>query len=70
MDALSHLLSERLTSSHRLRTIELGVSDGGTIAWLHANGAVEEETLKGERMIFKVRLSDVDFARFQARPLA
>ena len=70
MDALSHLLSERLTSSHRLRTIELGVSDGGTIAWLHANGAVEEETLKGERMILKVRLSDVDFARFQARTFA
>ena len=32
-----------------------------------ANGAVEAELLKGERLTLKVRLSDIDFARFQAR---
>lgn len=67
IDALCQLLSHRLTSAHRLRAIELGAADGAAIAWLHANGAVEEETLKGERLSLKVRLSDVDFARFQAR---
>jgi GTP-binding protein HflX len=67
VDALALHLSGRLTSSHRLRLIELGMADGAAIAWLHANGTVEEERLNGERLMLKVRLSDVDFARFQAR---
>lgn len=67
VDALAQHLSGRLTSAHRIREIELGMADGAAIAWLHANGTVEEETLSGERLTLKVRLSDVDFARFQAR---
>lgn len=70
VDGLSQMLSARLTSSHRLRIIALNVSEGGAIAWLHANGAVQAETLKGERLTLKVRLSDIDFARFQARSFA
>ena len=64
---LSKALSDRLTSAHRLRQIELGMADGAAIAWLHANGAVESESLKFEHIMLKVRLSDIDFARFQAR---
>jgi len=67
VDALAQHLSGRLTSAHRIREIELGMVDGAAIAWLHANGTVEKETLNGERLTLKVRLSDVDFARFQAR---
>lgn len=67
VDALAQHLSGGLTSAHRIREIELGMADGAAIAWLHANGTVEEETLSGERLTLKVRLSDVDFARFQAR---
>lgn len=67
VDELCTLLSARLTSAHRLRTIQLGMADGAAIAWLHANGDVLAESRKGERMTFKVRLSDADFARFQAR---
>lgn len=67
VDALAQHLSDRLTSAHRIREIELGMVDGAAIAWLHANGTVEKETLNGERLTLKVRLSDVDFARFQAR---
>jgi GTP-binding protein HflX len=67
VDALARRLSDRLTSSHRIRRIELNVADGAAAAWLYANGTVEEEVLNGERMSIKVRLSDVDFARFQAR---
>ena len=67
VDALSQLLSGRLTSAHRMRHIELGMAEGAAIAWLHANGTVNAERMKGERMTLDVRLSDVDFARFQAR---
>jgi GTPase len=70
VDALSRLLSDRLTSAYRIRTIELGTYEGAAIAWLHAHGAVENEAARGERMTMKVRLSDVDFARFQSRAFA
>ncbi len=67
VDTLTRILSDRLTSAHRLRKVELGMTDGAAVAWLHSNGAVESESTKGERILIKVRLSDVDFARFQAR---
>lgn len=67
VDALARMLANRLTSSHRIRQIALGMADGAALAWLHANGAVEEEKIRGERITLRVRLSDVDFARFQAR---
>ena len=67
VEHLARILSDRLTSAHRLRQIELGAADGAALAWLHANGAVEEEIHAGERLTIKVRLSDKDFARFQAR---
>ena len=67
VDTLAQLLSDHLTSSHRIRQIALGMADGAALAWLHANGAVEDEKINGEQITLKVRLSDVDFARFQAR---
>ena len=67
VDTLLTLLSARLTTAHRLRHIVLGVAEGAAIAWLHANGTIEQEKVAGETMAIDVRLSDVDYARFQAR---
>lgn len=70
VDRLLALLSARLTATHRLRHITLSTAEGAAIAWLHANGSVEAESVEGETMAIDVRLSDVDFARFQARSFA
>lgn len=67
VETLIKILSDRLTSAHRLRHIELGMANGAAIAWLHSNGSVESERVEGERIALDVRLSDVNFARFQAR---
>ena len=64
--ALEKLIALQLTSERRLRHITLGVGEGAAIAWLHAHGTVEGERVDGEAMQIEVRLSDADFARFEA----
>lgn len=70
VDTLCKRLSDQLTRAHRLRHIVLEAGNGAAIAWLHANGAVEEEALENDHLTIKVRLSDIDFARFQSRSAA
>lgn len=70
IDRFQALLSERLTTQRRIRHLKLDASDGAGIAWVHAHGSVLEETHEGEEVRLDVRLSDIDFARFQARGAA
>ena len=49
-----------------MREITLPASDGELIAWLHANGEVLSHDYEGLETSFVVRLSDKDWARFQA----
>lgn len=67
---LQKLIVSRLTVASRARNLLVPISDGAAIAWLHAHGEVLKETLKKDRMAISVRLSDADYARFQARSLA
>ena len=66
MAALQSLIARHLTSERRLRHISVGVGEGAAIAWLHAHGTVNGERVDGEVMQMDVRLSDADFARFEA----
>jgi len=59
-------VSGRLRQSAAIRTITLPASDGELIAWLHANGEVLSHEYEGLETSFAVRLSDRDWARFQA----
>jgi GTP-binding protein HflX len=68
--ALKTKLSGLLTTARRIRQLRVGHSDGATRAWLHQHGEVLGETADGDETIIDVRLSDADFARFQARSLA
>jgi GTPase len=70
VEAFRTILASRLTSAHRLRTLSINVSDGATLAWLHAHGTVESQKPSADKMSVKVRLSDADHDRFQARLLA
>ena len=66
MAALLVAASADLRKDAKERTITLSASDGELIAWLHANGEVLSHDHEGLETRFVVRLSDADWARFQA----
>ena len=59
-------VSERLRKENKVRTVTIPAGDGELIAWLHANGEVLSHDHEGLETAFVVRLSDIDWARFQA----
>jgi GTP-binding protein HflX len=65
-EALLADASERLRKENKVRTVTISASDGELIAWLHANGEVLSHDHEGLETRFAVRLSDLDWARFQA----
>jgi len=66
VDELLAGVSERLRRENKVRTVTVPAGDGELIAWLHANGEVLSHDHEGLETAFVVRLSDVDWARFQA----
>ena len=70
IDALRQLLADRLTQSRRIHHLTVETSDGASRAWLHARGTIVGETHNGNNTQIDVRLTEDDFARFQARRLA
>ena len=64
--ALLDQVSSRLRAQNKVRTVTVSASDGELIAWLHANGEVLSHDHEGLETAFVVRLSDIDWARFQA----
>ncbi len=67
VELLRRVVSERLSTGNRVRTLSVPVGDGAAQAWLHANGEVIGQEVEGDQMIVEVRLSDKDLARFEAR---
>ena len=66
-DDLAEACSARLTKAYRVRHMDLGVTDGAALAWVHAHGRVLDQSTQGDRILLSVRMSDEDFARFNAR---
>ena len=66
IEALTARVSEKLRASDDTREIELSSSDGERLAWLHTRGQVVDQKHDGETTVLQVRLSEIDWARFQA----
>ena len=58
---------EHLRKGAIVRRVTLDATDGEAIAWLYANGEVIDQHNEGLTTDYDVRLSDADWARFQAR---
>lgn len=67
VDDLSAKASAVLTASRKLHDVVVSADDGAALAWLHANGNVEAEDAREGGVAVSVRLTDADWARFQAR---
>lgn len=67
VEDLRRAVSDRLSRGARVRTIRLEAQDGAGIAWLHQHGEVLTSDAVGETVTIDVRLTDVDWARFEAR---
>ncbi|HZG08380.1 MAG TPA: GTPase HflX [Allosphingosinicella sp.] len=67
VDDLLVRAAELLRKGARVRRITLPAAAGEEMAWLHAHGEVLGQTGEGLETELEVRLSDADWARFQAR---
>ncbi|MET0375484.1 MAG: GTPase HflX, partial [Rhizorhabdus sp.] len=67
IERLRRIVSERLSTGNRVRTLSVPIGDGAALAWLHAQGEVIGQEVEGDRMIVEVRLSDKNLARFESR---
>ena len=66
VEQLTIRVSERLRTADDTREIIMSASDGERLAWLHSRGQVVDQHSEGETTTLRVRLSDIDWARFQA----
>jgi GTP-binding protein HflX len=67
MERLLDCASAKLREGSLMRRVRVPVGDGEMIAWLHANGEVVGRRSDGMETEYEVRLSEADWARFQAR---
>jgi GTP-binding protein HflX len=71
IEQLSAALSAKLTAGSRVRHLEVDSADGASLAWLHAHGEVlGQHTEEDGRQTMEVRLSEADWARYQARAIS
>ena len=67
VESLQRRIAKLLLAGARVHRLRVSAGDGGTLAWLHQHGEVLEESIEGEAMTLDVRLSPVEWDRFQAR---
>ena len=67
VDRLLACAAEHLRNGSSVRNIIMSAGDGEGLAWLHAHGEVLSIDQKDLETRVEVRLSDRDFARFEAR---
>jgi len=70
VDVVRRTISDRMTAGNQIYTIELPVSDGAALAWLHEYGEVTDISQAddtGAQLTVSARLSSAAHARFLAR---
>ena len=65
VENMAEALSARLTEHDVERSIILPSADGRMLAWLHENGRVIDQRVRGEDMVIDVRMSPRNWGRFR-----
>jgi GTP-binding protein HflX len=66
IEALAARMAEQLRSGEQVHEVRLAAAEGGRIAWLHARGAVLDQSVDRDEVKLSVRLSPENWARFQS----
>lgn len=64
-DNLLKLIDDKLSMDFEVADIELNVTEGKKIAWLHNNSEVISYVSDEEKMLFKVKISKENLAKFE-----
>ena len=67
VDTLARAIADRLSRGARIHTVRIDAGDGAAIAWLHQHGEVLASDTDDTTTRLDVRLSEADWARFEAR---
>ncbi|MBC2777822.1 GTPase HflX [Parasphingopyxis marina] len=70
VDDLRELMVTALDRGSSVHEVEIALSDGESMAWLHRNGSVLDQDVDGDIMRISVKLSAIDWERFQGREAA
>ncbi|MBA3676286.1 MAG: GTPase HflX [Sphingosinicella sp.] len=66
LESLFACAVSKLSEGNQIRKVTLPVGAGEAIAWLHSNGEIVGQRRRDLQTDYEVRLSDTDWARFQA----
>ena len=64
---LLRAIADRLREGVLVREVNLPADAGQAIAWLHAHSEIVEQETEGMKTSFQIRITDAEWARFQAR---
>ena len=67
IEDLRLLITQNLSLGSEVRDVRLVIADGENLAWLHRNGNVLNQEVDGSFMRVSVKLSAIDWERFQDR---
>jgi GTP-binding protein HflX len=67
VETLLASIADKLRQKSKNRKVRLSASDGGAIAWLHANAEILAERNKGVETEYDIRIPDVAWARFKTK---
>lgn len=67
IDALLGVIAEHTSRADSIFTVRIPAADGKALSWLYKEGEVLEQSIEGDDVLVKVRLSEDNRGRFEAR---
>jgi GTP-binding protein HflX len=64
---LLRLIKKRLSAQYRAYKIDIAISDGAALSWLHAHGHITHQRTTKTKAILTVEMDAADFGRYQSK---
>ncbi len=67
IDQLIALLDDRLAEGRQVYDLDVSLSDGAALSWLHAHGKIVSQRDTKTKSLIKIELDKADYGRYQSR---